>query len=238
MFRFQRFTVHDDQCGHAVGTDGILLGAWAACDQATRILDVGTGSGLIALMLAQRTEGRSDPPHIDAIETSTSAARQAAANVAASPWADRIAVRGHSLEAHRQLCQAAAQTYDLVICNPPFFNMTQPANQERALARHQCGLSLSELCVASRGLLSARGHLDVILPVNQYKVIQAEARPLMVKRQTLVHPKPNHAAKRVLLSLSGEDVELETDQLVLEVDKHQYTSAFKQLTAGFHLAHA
>ncbi|MGL5464298.1 MAG: tRNA1(Val) (adenine(37)-N6)-methyltransferase, partial [Aeromonas veronii] len=155
-FTFKQFHINHDRCAMKVGTDGILLGAWAPVEQARRVLDIGTGSGLIALMLAQRS--RSDC-RLDAVELDINAASQARENAAASPWADRVTI----IESAIQDYQAAP--YDLVVSNPPYFVAGQSfSDPARALARHTGALDSHALLAACDRLLSPNGQVALVLP--------------------------------------------------------------------------
>ena len=149
MFRFKQFTIHQDACAMKVGTDGVLLGVLADVTAATHLLDIGTGTGLVALMLAQRNPSMS----IDAIEIDSKAAKQAAENVAQSPW-PQIRVHCAALQTY-----TANQPYNLIVSNPPYFvNSLKAPKAARTTARHTDSLSFNELVEGVDRLLSPAGH--------------------------------------------------------------------------------
>ena len=151
-FSFRQFTIHQDQCAMKVGTDGVLLGAWVNVENAQRILDVGTGTGLIALMCAQRSESV-----IDAVEVDRAASEQAAVNCSASPWKDRITVVHDSFQ---HFAESTAYRYDLIVSNPPFFkNSLKPKGLARSLARHDDRLSYESLLYYTVKILEPGGTL-------------------------------------------------------------------------------
>ncbi|MBK8339943.1 MAG: methyltransferase [Flavobacteriales bacterium] len=168
-FRFKQFTVQQDRCSMKVSTDGVLFGAWADYANAKRILDIGTGTGLLALIAAQRnTEA-----WIDALEIDDDAAAQAAENVAASPWADRIRV--HRADARRV---HAGDPYDLILCNPPYYSGYSASPDARiGLAKHSGELTFPELIDAVGKHLAPTGRLAVIIPANREKQFLLGGRP-------------------------------------------------------------
>lgn len=194
MFRFKQFTVKDESCGMKVGTDGVLLGAWTPVDASyRRVLDVGTGSGLIALMLAQRSEAQ-----VLAIDVDEAAVFQAKDNFSNSPWAERLAA------AHIPLQELQTEPFDLIVSNPPYFvdSLKNPDAQRRA-ARHTDTLSQEELLEGARRLLTENGMLAVILPAEMEGAFLALAqqRGLTPYKITRVHTREGKPAKRVLMAL-------------------------------------
>src|SRR5574344_678530 len=144
-----------------VGTDGVLLGAWWNIEHANRLLDIGTGTGLLAMMAAQRNV----QVQIDALEIDLSAAQQAKENIAASPFASRIHV--HAVSA-QQFCENCQQKYDVIVCNPPYFTASLKCpNRERTLARHSDTLSIDDLLAVCTDLLATKGTLNLILPTTE-----------------------------------------------------------------------
>ncbi len=153
-FQFRQFHVGHDQCAMKVGTDGVLLGAWANAPAAGRILDVGTGSGIIALMLAQRYP----IAFVSAVEIDANAARQAAENVRRSPWPDRIRVFNESFAKFCQRPENGAGRFHGIICNPPFFQAgTRSRDLSRRRARHDDQLSIDELMIGAARVLDEAG---------------------------------------------------------------------------------
>jgi len=235
-FRFQRFAIEDDQCGMKIGTDAVLLGAWTNVDGKGRILDIGTGCGLIALMLSQRTEGNGTP--IDAIDQDENAALQAAENVANSPWPNRIKV------SHQPLQQFASGgnegRYDLCVCNPPFFtDCSRSSDPKKSVAKHTDTLSHKQLFSCSQRLLQQTGKLSVILPYDQLAIcLTAQQIGFYLHRQTSVRPLPAAPFKRVLLEFGRQESQTLREELVIESARHQFSPAYEALTSKFHLRFA
>ena len=156
-FRFKQFSIHQDRCAMKVGTDGILLGAWATAETPSRILDIGTGTGVVALMLAQRFPAAM----IDAVEANSDACGQAAGNFQVSPWADRLT----AVYCRIQEFESAA-TYSLIVSNPPWFHDSmKPDDQARDTARHTDSMSPADLISAVARLMANDGVFTTILPV-------------------------------------------------------------------------
>ena len=231
-FQFKQFTVYHDLCAMKVGIDGVLLGAWAPVDlSASRILDIGTGSGLIALMLAQRSSAM-----IDAIDLDAGAVRQAEINVAASDWNNRIMVHHQSLQ---DFANKFRSTYDLIVSNPPYFMSSLKAPDEaRTRARHTDTLTHDELLKSALGLLKKTGRICVILPVNEGLQCMKSAQnfSLYCYQCVYVHPKPNVEAKRVLLEFGLNDRTTKVSSIEIETaERHQYSDAFTALAKDFYL---
>lgn len=232
FFRFKQFTVYHDRCAMKVGTDGALLGAWADVGRSRRILDVGTGSGLIALMAAQRCGA-----DIVAIDIDADAVMQARENVSKSPWRERITVQ--QLDA-RQMPDGWESGFDTVISNPPYFveDVKSPyAGRNRA--RHAGELDFAGLLDSVRRVLTLDGAFSVVLPAEAASDFTALAirRKLCVRRQTWVHTKPHIPAKRVLLEYSVSPViRTETSHLVIENGPREYSPEFVELLKPFYLA--
>lgn len=228
-FRFKQFTVRHDQCAMKVGTDAILLGAWAAAVEPRRILDIGTGTGIIALMLAQRFPAAS----VTAVEINSQACEQACGNFAASPFYDRLTLTRCAVQ---DFCPQ--ELYDLVVCNPPWFQKSfKPPDAARLMARHSDSLSLKELGAAASRLLSPHGVCTVILPIEQALSFTAIAteNELYCHRVCEVRPTPTSAPKRQLLEFSHRPVEQDVcaQEIVVEVTRHQYSDAYSQLAKEF-----
>jgi tRNA1Val (adenine37-N6)-methyltransferase len=192
-FTFRQFTVWHDQCAMKVGTDGVLLGAWTCVQGADYILDAGTGSGLIAIMLAQRSSAR-----IEAVEIEYNAYRQAVENSAACPWNERIRV-------HHISCQHFANSpdilFDLVVSNPPYFrDSLKPPVHSRSLARHGDMLTYEEVLVSTARLLSPEGRLSVILPAKEQDHFTNLAffHGFYPSRFLMIRPGPGKAYSRCL----------------------------------------
>ncbi len=236
LFRFKQFTIAHDRCAMKVGTDGILLGAWAKMQSPHRILDIGTGTGLIALMLAQRFPDAD----IRGVEVDAAACEQASGNFQASPWSHRLTA---VCECIRSFASRAVHQsrYCLVVSNPPWFiESLKSGNLQRDQARHTGSLDSAELISAVASLLSEHGRFCTILPVEQKSQFLnlAEDRGLYCQHCCDVLPTESKPVKRALLELSFHKQAQETQQsqLVVETDqRHVYTSGFMALTKEFYL---
>jgi tRNA1Val (adenine37-N6)-methyltransferase len=229
-FQFKQFTIHQDRCAMKVGTDGVLLGAWTDIGEAKRILDIGTGTGLIALMLAQRSDAL-----IDAIEIDREAAMQAAENVETSPWKNRIRIINTSLNEFI----SGKQSYDLIVTNPPYFMNALPATDaRRTIARHDHQLNLNGLLRSVKNVLAPDGRFDIILPPEVFHVLTklATAEFLHSARKTLVHTAPGKPVKRILAEFSGIMKEELYSEIVIEkYGRHKYSEEYIGLTKDFYL---
>jgi tRNA1Val (adenine37-N6)-methyltransferase len=230
-FQFKQFTIHQQQSAMKVGTDGVLLGAWAHYKKVSRILDIGTGTGLIALMLAQRCSAE-----IDAIELDEAAYYEAVQNAKNSPWPSQINVWKQSFQEFANHCQ---NSYDLLVCNPPFFKHSLKASSEqRTIARHSDSLNASELFPGIQKLLALSGKFDVIIPTDNLPeyCIEAEKNSLHLNQLLWVKPTPEKSAKRVLCSFSKTKLPLKEKTLVVESGgRHVYSEEYKKLTCNFYL---
>jgi tRNA1Val (adenine37-N6)-methyltransferase len=214
-----------------VGIDGVLLGVWTSVKNSANILDIGTGTGLIALMLAQRTNSI-----IDAIEIDPEAVKQAVENVRSSPWSDLIHVKQISLQ---EFAKTANKKYDLIVSNPPYFiNSLKNQTTNRASARHTDTLTHEELIGNSLLLLKHTGRICIILPVNEgLKCIDfAEKNGLHCSKKVTVFPKPNAVAKRLLIEFCLIPVQKVTSELIIEAEeRHHYSPEFTELAKDFYL---
>ena len=229
-FRFKQFTIQQEKAAMKVGTDGILLGAWADVSACKRILDVGTGTGLIALMLAQRSEAI-----VTAIEIEKNATEQARENVSNSSWSSRVIVDHISFQEFEEKSNGF---FDLIVSNPPFFRNSLKANgEERTLARHNDSLSFEELISGSYKMLSSVGKLAVILPFEAKEdfMNSAAVENLFLVRQTIIHPEESKKANRVLLELSKKKTVPQENRLVIYSDQKVYSNSFTELTRNFYL---
>lgn len=232
FFSFKQFTVYHHHCAMKVGIDGVLLGAWAEVKNAGRILDIGTGTGLIALMLAQRNQNA----HIEAIDIDSGAVLQANENVRNSPWNERIRISQIALQ---NVEDASEAKYDLIVSNPPYFiNSTKAPEENRTTARHTDSLTHEELILNSKRLLNSEGKLCVILPVNEgMKCMEfAKGAGLICSKHVTVYPKPEATPKRVLLEFVMRNVVTEFSELTIESElRHQYSPEFTLLAKDFYL---
>lgn len=228
-FRFKQFTVHQDRCAMKVGTDGVALGAWAPVEAVRRILDIGTGTGLIALMLAQRA---AQAEQIVAVELDADAAAQAAENVAASPWANRIRV------VHSPIQQFVDEPFDLIVSNPPYFSHGQTfSDLSRQQARHTSQLLHVELLDHACRLLAPRGRIALILPVREAEMLQQVAREksLYLNCCQRIIPKKNKEPNRFLLLFSRENACYEAEDLVINADDGGYSETYREMVRAFYL---
>ncbi len=228
-FTFKQFTVHQDKCAMKVGTDGVLLGAWTPVKKASRILDVGTGTGVIALMLAQRNR----QAHIIAIEIEEQAAMQAQNNVECSPWAERIKVVCCNFQEFHP-----TNSFDLIVSNPPYFvNALQGENKQRNLARHTNELSYEALFRNSVRMLARDGVLSIIIPaeIEEYVMETACKHYLYPVSQTQVYTKFNKPCRRVLLNFSTKIDTCIRNALYIENGHGEYTPEYITLTRDFYL---
>ena len=230
-FRFKQFTVFHDKCAMKVGIDGVLLGAWVDTNNAKSILDVGTGSGLIALMLAQRSDAA-----ITAIDIVADAVIQATENIENSPWKSRI----HTVQTTLQHFAGNAETkFDLIVSNPPFFiNSLKAPEEKRNTARHTDTLTHEELIDNAIKLLSDNGRLSIILPVEEgTKCIEyANSKGLYCKRVVKVHPRPEKPAHRLLIELTPVECETQSSELCIENgERHNYSPEFTAIASPYYL---
>ena len=229
VFRFKQFEVYQDRTAMKIGTDGVLLGAWAAADNPFRILDVGTGTGLIALMLAQRYP----EALIEAVEIEAGAAEQAHYNFQISPWKDRL----HLVQTDFKDFQTDYR-YDLIVSNPPFFDgkyLSDDSN--RNWARHNQKLSLEVLLQKSKSLLTEHGSLHLILPVQKEKELYeiAETTGFFLRQITYVKGRHDLPVKRFLVQMVQKPSEIQTNLLAIEIARHRYTKEYVFLTRDFYL---
>lgn len=214
-----------------VGTDGVLLGAWANIHSVKTCLDIGTGTGLIALIIAQRCNAK-----IDAIEIDKNSFDEAKENFANSNWGDRINAFHYSFQ---QFYKSSSKKYDLIITNPPYFkDSLKSEDSGRNLARHNDELSLDDLLTGVVKLLYPTGQFCLILPFEQVENFKNEAltRSLFCTKQTNVRTTPNKDAKRVLLEFRLNDFPIINDEIIIEQNgRHQYSAEYVNLTKDLYL---
>lgn len=228
-FTFKQFHINHNRCAMKVGTDGILLGAWANIDGARRILDIGTGSGLVALMLAQRS---SADVNIMGLELDEAAAAQAADNVQASPWPQKVAIQQGALQ------QYIAPEFDLIVSNPPYYSHGQDfADAARAQARHTGSLTLAELFHHSQRLLTANGSLMLVLPSQALDeaLAQASAYDFYIAEQRAVITKQGKPAGRFLLHFSRVKCCTVSYSLIINTELGVYSESYVSLVSPFYL---
>lgn len=229
FFSFKQFTIYQDRCAMKVGTDGVLLGTWTPIHSAKHVLDVGTGTGLISLILAQRNSSI----NITAIEIDTAAAQQAEENVAHSPWADRIKVECCDFRFFKP-----KNSFDLIISNPPYFvDAMKCPDIQRCMARHAGSLNYELLFAQSARLLAPEGKVSVIVPAEAEKNVVDAAwnNRLYPQCRTNVYTKPGKPCRRILFLFGFQDTICQTYPLFIEQDGGGYTSEYTALTKDFYL---
>lgn len=229
-FQFKQFEIDQESCSMKVGTDGVLLGAWTEIKNANSILDIGTGSGLIALMLAQRSSAL-----LHAIEIDENAWRQASQNFEKSKWNARMMAIHSPVQDY---ARTSRNNYDLVVSNPPFFSGGAfSLNQERANVRHTIKLPNGDLLSAARNLLSKEGRFCVILPLMEGLRFKEMAMNygLYCNKVTEVQPFADKSANRLLLQFEKSQKVLVEDSFVIWEKEQEYTGDFINLTREFYL---
>ena len=230
-FEFKQFTVQQDQCAMKVGTDGVLLGAWVSVHRENRILDIGTGTGILALMLAQRSSSE-----IVAVEIEPSACRQAMENISNSPWKSRILAINTSIQEYSEKNNSS---FDLIISNPPFFsNSLKTPHLERTLARHNDQLSPEEILSSVRRLLNPDGRFALILPYVESTlfIVDAAMHEFYCTRKTMVKSSAQKKPHRILMEFSRSRRKPEESELVIYDDFGNYTQGYRELTKEFYLS--
>jgi tRNA1Val (adenine37-N6)-methyltransferase len=233
MFQFKQFSVEQDRTAMKIGTDGVLLGAWTPIENNSHsILDIGTGTGIIALMLAQRSAAE----QIDALEIDEDAYEQATDNFENSPWNDRLFCFHAALD---EFVDEPEDEYDLIVSNPPFYSEDYKSNNEqRDLARFQDAMPFEDLIEAARLLLSENGIFSIIIPFKEeenfiYLCAEVELFPIKITR---VKGTPTSEIKRSLLAFSRKSIsDFPLDELIIETARHIYTLEYISLTKDFYL---
>lgn len=228
-FTFKQFHINHDACAMKVGTDGILLGAWAPLDQARRILDLGTGSGLVALMLAQRSESNVE---IVGLELDAAAAEQAAENVASSHWPQKVMITQGAIQDYQALA------FDLIVSNPPYFAPGQEFHcAARAQARHTASLSVAELFSHAKRLLQPQGYLALVLPVQALAgaLIEAEVNHFYLAQRLDVYTKEGKSASRFLLLFSSVKCCEVRKKLIINAENDTFNPHYIDLVQPFYL---
>jgi len=231
-FAFKQFLIRQDKCAMKVGTDAVLLGAWVKPNGAKRILDIGTGTGVIALMLAQRTEAL-----IDGIDIDDMACLQAQENVALSPWFERVRILHHSLQ---EYSEETTTRYDLIVSNPPYFlDSSKALGLERTTARHADLLPYVELIESVIRILDKKGKFCVILPYKEASILRelAKERGLHLSKLLRVRTRTDkETEKRQIMQFEFSPSSFSEETIVIEKDeRHSYTEEYKELTKDYYL---
>lgn len=233
-FKFKHFSIHQENCAMKVGTDGVLLGAWARPGEAYSILDIGSGTGLIALQMAQASSAEV----IDAVEIEPNAYVQCVENFEQSDWGDRLFCYHASLQEFVEEMQD--EEYEFIISNPPFYTSTlkkDTVDSSRVNARHIESMSFEELISATSKLLSKNGSCAFIIPFDeeQHFLNIASTFKLYPNRLTRVRGTKNSKMKRSLVQLSGMADVPEISELTIEIARHIYTQEYIELVKDFYL---
>ena len=241
-FSFKNFDVHQDKCAMKIGTDGVLLGAWCPIDNNPfSVLDIGAGTGILSLMLAQRSNAEHTSLHgelaqqIDAIEIDENAFEQCVENFESSPWSDRLFCFHAGLD---EFVEEPEDEYDIIISNPPFYTEDyKTESEQRDLARFADAMPFEDLVEAANLLLSENGIFAVIIPFKEEKnfIALAKGWDLFPFKITRVKGTPNTEVKRSLLAFSRIRKKTEIDELIIETARHQYTDEYIALTKDFYL---
>lgn len=231
FFHFKQFAIYQKESAMKLGTDSVLIGSWAPVDNAKTALDIGTGTGVVALMLAQRNKDI----QIQGIEIDLPSVKEAIYNVSQSPWSNRIKIIHGDF---RKISQT--KSYDLIVSNPPYFEsnlgLSSP-DPRRAKGRQNFLLSQEELVIQSSALLAQDGCLSLILPAEESMVMikAAKAAGLYCRRLTWVSPLVEKPPHRCLLAFYREPGFCKEEQLVIEDSHHHYSKAMRNLTSEFYL---
>lgn len=228
-FRFKQFSVAHDQCAMKVGVDGVLLGAVATSEKPNHILDIGTGSGLIALMASQRFPAA----NIQAIEPNKVAYKQAEENFKNAPFTKKVEVFNTSLANFE-----TEKKYDLIICNPPFYKESMTSGDlNRDQARMAGHLPLSELLKSIKSMLSEVGMFYFIYPASDHIIIQEEIlkHQLTIGFQLNIFPTKDKPCKRIIYGVSLKKTKQVAENLVIENSRHRYTDSYITTVKDFYL---
>jgi tRNA1Val (adenine37-N6)-methyltransferase len=232
LFTFKQFSVNQDRCAMKIGTDGVLLGAWTPLiNNPYNVLDIGAGTGILSLMLAQR----SNAEQIDALEIEEDAYEQCVENFENSPWSDRLFCFHAGLD---EFVDEPEDEYDLIISNPPFYTETfKSENSQRNLARFEDAMPFEDLIEAAALLLSENGIFSVIIPYKEEGkfVSLCNELDLFPLKITRVKGNPTTEIKRSLLAFSRIQQTPIIDELIIEISRHQYTPEYIELTKDFYI---
>lgn len=232
-FRFKQFEIHQNKTAMKVGTDGVLLGAWASVLDAKRVLDIGTGTGLIALMTAQRNSNAI----IDAVEIDKNSYEEAKHNFEISQWSNRLNIVHQTIQDY---AKNTTQQYDLIISNPPYFiNSTKSKHQSKNQVRHTDSLSFADLLDSVKRLLSEDGRFCIVLPYAEGERFYhlAKANKIHCTKKVSVRGRNFKPVERLLLEFRREKNITEENELTIQNSpkRHDYTNEYVNLTKDFYL---
>lgn len=233
VFKFKQFEIAQDQCAMKVGTDGVLLGSWVRSkNEVFSLLDIGAGTGVISLMMAQRFS----EAHIEAIEIDSEAFEQAVSNFENSPWGDRLFCFHASFQ---EYFQEVEEQYDIIISNPPYHLATQKtADTSKNLARFEDALPFEHLLYGVKQLLATEGTFAVVIPYEQEERFLDIALEMQLYPTRITHVKGHKTAsiKRSLLQLQHKPIDaIDLSELVIEIERHKYTNDYTDLVKDFYL---
>jgi len=230
-FQFKRFSITDSGCAMKIGTDAVLLGTLAEVRKAINILDIGTGSGVIAMMLAQRSSA-----HIDAIDIHKPSCEDALVNFKNSPWPGRLNIHHTSLE---DFSKTTKTRYDLIVSNPPFFDKgLKSPSEDKNIAKHCGTLSYSNLLEGVKHLLDTPGYFSLILPYSERNnfISMALTHNLFLNREILIYPKVNKPANRIILEFSKlKPDKIHFSELPVRDSNGSFHEKYDLLTKEFYL---
>lgn len=232
IFTFKKFKINQSQCAMKIGTDSVLLGSWVKItDDINTVLDIGAGTGVLSLMVAQRSSAEV----IDAVEIENNAYEQCVANFENSDWGDRLFCYHASFY---EFYEEIEDTYDLIVSNPPFYeNNGEINNSEREIARFNNALPYEELIYGVSKLLSKYGRFNLVIPYEQRSKLNSISKNYGLYPQRILNIKgsPESPFKRCLIEYQFKQKALEEKNLIIEVSRHNYTSEYKELTKNFYL---
>lgn len=231
LFRFKQFEIIDDLAGMKVGTDAVLLGSWANPASASCILDIGTGSGILSLMMAQKSSA-----NITGIEIDEITAQQATRNIESSPWQNRISI---ITESFQNFISNANCKFDFIISNPPYFsNSLKPSDNGKKLAKHTDSLSYQELIHGVSKILTHQGQFYVIIPFNNFQELNeiAMTEGLYINKSLRILNKPESNPIRIILQLEqcSRNYKIE-EEIYIRTPNNSFSDDYKNLTKDFYL---
>ncbi|APY08106.1 tRNA (adenine-N(6)-)-methyltransferase [Winogradskyella sp. J14-2] len=231
-FKFKQFSVNQDRCAMKIGTDGVLLGSWTSVKHNPfHILDIGSGTGILSLMMAQRSYAE----QIEAIEIDDDAYEQCSENFENSPWNDRLFCYHASL---LEFVEEVEDAFDLIICNPPFYSEDyKTENKSRNLARFNDAMPFKHIIYAVEHLLAEDGLFSIVIPRKEEKdfIALANTIGLFPNRILYVRGNPDADVKRSLIEFSYAEKDVEASDLIIETERHNYTKDYINLTKDFYL---